>query len=124
MKGSRERWSPAAYRTLRSEWAERWIEMAVALQLSYRVVSMQAAGQIPNSEASITKLYTSELTQRVAASGLRTLGLAGGVMDGEFPMEGRVPDRYLSAVSSTIAGGTSEIMRNIIATRGLGLPRA
>ncbi|MGE5596870.1 MAG: acyl-CoA dehydrogenase family protein [Hyphomicrobiales bacterium] len=123
LRDNRQQMSPATYVALRNEWAERWVEMAVAIQLSYRVISMQASGLIPNSEASITKLYSSELTQRVAASGMKTLGMMGAVRENRAPMEGRIPDRYMTAVSSTIAGGTSEIMRNIIATRGLGLPR-
>lgn len=108
----------------RAEWADRWVEAAVAKMLSYRVVSLQAAGRVPNYEASMAKLYNSELSQRIARTAIKTLGLWGQVTDRErAPMRARAPMSYLATVSSTIAGGTSEIQRNIIATRGLGLPR-
>ena len=66
-----------------------------------------------------------ELLQRVARTGTRTLGLYGNLYSGEprAPLLGEFPYRYVSSVSSTIAGGTSEIQKGIIATRGLGLPR-
>jgi alkylation response protein AidB-like acyl-CoA dehydrogenase len=113
-------------RTLRLEFADRWIEANAAKWLSYRVISMQAAGQIPNHEASMTKLYMSELNQRISALALRMLGPRGMLNDPRSPhsaMGGRVARNYVASVSSTIAGGTSEIQRNVIATRGLGLPR-
>ena len=112
--------------TLRLEFADRWIEAAVAKFLSYRVVTMQARGEIPNYEASMTKLYASELGQRISALGMHMLGLGGQILDRKGPnarMGGRMGTGYVAAVSSTIAGGTSEIQRNIIAQRGLGLPR-
>jgi alkylation response protein AidB-like acyl-CoA dehydrogenase len=107
------------------ELAERSIEAQVARMLSYRVVSLQSRGQVPNYEASIAKLYTSELQQRIAATGVKTIGLYG-LLDRRSewaPLRGRLMRAYLWAVGATIGGGTSEIQRNIIATRGLGLPR-
>jgi alkylation response protein AidB-like acyl-CoA dehydrogenase len=112
---------------VRAEFADRWIEASVAKLLSYRVVTLQARGQIPNYEASMTKLYASELGQRIAALGMHMLGLGGQILNrkgAHARLGGRVGYGYVQSVSSTIAGGTSEIQRNIIAQRGLGLPRA
>ena len=112
-------------RGVRAELAERWIEAATAKMLSYRVIGMQAAGEIPNSEASIAKMFSTELSQRIAHTAMRMLGTAGQLNGGaKAPFEGRLGAGYVASVSATIAGGTSEIQRNIIATRGLGLPRA
>jgi alkylation response protein AidB-like acyl-CoA dehydrogenase len=113
-------------KSLRLEFADRWIDANVARWLSYRVISMQAAGQIPNHEASMTKLYMSEMQQRIAALALHMAGMRGLFTDRDNPyavLGGNTGNRYVGAVSSTIAGGSSEIQRNVIATRGLGLPR-
>jgi hypothetical protein len=86
---------------------------------------MQAKGMIPNHEASATKLYSMELNQRMANTALRMMGLYGQLGKGtEYaPMGGRQMYGYLRSVANTIEGGTSEVQRGIIATRGLGLPR-
>jgi alkylation response protein AidB-like acyl-CoA dehydrogenase len=105
--------------------ADRWIEALVARMMSYRVVSMQNAGLIPNHEASMCKLFTSEMGQKIAALGMKLTGMYGTIIGGSpaYAPAGRYGVGYLAAVSSTIAGGTSEIQRNIMAQRGLGLPR-
>ena len=111
--------------TIRYELAERYIETEASMMLSYRLITMQNRGLIPNYEASATKLYSMELNQRIANTGLKVLGLYGQLGRGgkHSPMKGRSEFTYLRAVANTIEGGTSEIQRNIIATRGLGLPR-
>jgi alkylation response protein AidB-like acyl-CoA dehydrogenase len=111
--------------TWRLDFADRWIEANVGRQLSNRVITLQARGLIPNYEASISKLYTTELRQRIARTDLKTYGLHGTLWDTERPEanKGRAATGYIDSVSATIAGGTSEIQRNIVATRGLGLPR-
>ena len=103
------------------------IEVEVARNLSLRVVSMQARGTQPNYEASIVKLYASEVEQRIAAAAFHVAGMAGqitsrGATRRELLM-GRMARFQLHSVAATIGGGTSEVQRNIIATRGLGLPR-
>ncbi|MDP2950668.1 MAG: acyl-CoA dehydrogenase family protein [Chloroflexota bacterium] len=110
---------------LRYELADRLVEAEVGRMLSYRVVSLQHKGLIPNYEASVVKLYNMELNQRIARTGMNILGAYGQLDRGSkwAPLRGRIKYAYLRSVGSTIEGGTSEIQRNIIASRGLGLPR-
>ena len=105
--------------------ADRAVEVQVATMLSYRVASVLAGGGMPNQEASTLKLFLSELDQRIAALGVRVLGMHGALLPGSPAAKfgGQFALTYMTTVSRTIAGGTSEVQRNIIATRGLGLPR-
>jgi alkylation response protein AidB-like acyl-CoA dehydrogenase len=82
-------------------------------------------GVLPGYEADALKLIHSELWQQLAATGLALLGPSGAIERGSphAAMDGRFEFLYLDAQWRTIAGGTSEVMRNLIATRGLGLPR-
>lgn len=105
--------------TLRHEVAQRFIEAEIMYQFSMRIISMQNKGQLPNDEASMAKLYNSELSQRVAQTCMQVMGLRGQPTEGEESFA----RMYLGMVPATIRGGTSEVQRNVIATRGLGLPR-
>ena len=107
------------------DFVDRWIEADIARLFSHLNNSIQDKGMVPNHEASMSKLFTTELNQKIAKTTLKMFGLYGTLWDRgrTDAMKGRAAGGYLSAVSSTIAGGTSEIQRNIIATRGLGLPR-
>ena len=113
-------------RNVRHKLAELVIESDVGRYLSYRVASMQARGEVPNYEASVAKGYLSELSQRVAGAGVNIMGLAGQVRP-ESPkwakLQGRLTLQYMVTLGQTIAGGTTEIQKGIIAGRGLGLPR-
>jgi len=108
--------------TLRHEVADRYIETEVMYQFSFRVISTQARGQLPNYEASTSKLFNSELVQRLARTGTKVFGLHSNVWE-EETVRGSFTHAYVGSVPATIRGGTSEVQRNIIATRGLGLPR-
>jgi alkylation response protein AidB-like acyl-CoA dehydrogenase len=111
---------------LRTEVADRYIETEVMFNFSFRIISMQNAGQLPNYEASMSKLFNSELSQWAANTSAKVIGLYANLYDRDeerAPMQARYSRGYVGASPATIRGGTSEVMRNIIATRGLGLPR-
>ena len=110
---------------VRRKLADLWLELNILRYLSYRVVSLQDSGQVPNYESSIVKVFNSEYSQRLANAGLHILGLHGQLQQ-DSPnarLHGRFERSYVASVGATIAAGTSEIQRSIIATRGLGLPR-
>jgi alkylation response protein AidB-like acyl-CoA dehydrogenase len=110
---------------LRMELADRALEAQVESLICYRIISMQERGEIPNKESSIAKLYSSELDVRLAVTSMHLAGMHAQVTDREYEgdMGGRFPRFYMHSTTSPIGGGTSEIQRNIIAMRGLGLPR-
>ena len=112
-------------RKLRYELADRKIEAEVGRLMSYQVISMQSKGLVPNKEASIAKLYSSELDVRIWGTALKMLGLRGQLLKGSKHAEfdGSIPRSHMYATTSPVGGGTSEIQRNIIAMRGLGMPR-
>ena len=107
----------------------RIADMAVEIQacrlMCYNVAWKQSQGLVPNQEASVVKLLGTEMEQRLFLLGMRLLGLWGQIGSSELraPLEGRIESGYRRSLYLTVYGGTSEIQRNIIATRGLGLPR-
>ena len=112
---------------IREEVRLRLADCATAVQvlrnMAYKIASEQEkTGIAPTREAQMAKLFGAELQQRVAATGLQIMG-----MEGQATMAGSAafPWHYafLRSVANTIEGGTSEIQRTVIATRGLGLPR-
>jgi alkylation response protein AidB-like acyl-CoA dehydrogenase len=111
---------------IRHELADRAIDFELGRWLCYRVAQMQSEGGNPNYEASISKVFGTELQRQMGITGLRVVGLPGQIEPPSpwAPLRGRLERWALAAPSYTIAGGTSEINRNIIATRGLGLPRS
>ena len=111
---------------VRNGLANLMIESEISKLISYRVVWMQSQELVPNHEASMSKMFGSELGQRVARFGVNMMGLHSQRIDPDdpdAPLAARIGRSYMSSVPSTIAAGTSEIQRNIIATRGLQLPR-
>jgi alkylation response protein AidB-like acyl-CoA dehydrogenase len=89
----------------------------------FRVLTALSRGQTPGPENSIFKLVNASKQQAIAAFGMDLLGMAGGVIDPALaPMHAMFQESLLSAPGMRIAGGTDEILRNIIAERVLGLP--
>ena len=117
--------SPRNDATVRQRVAQIAIELQVARQLTRKVASALDSGDPARRESNVVKLFRTELTQRLADLTISVLGLHGQLERGSkhAKLNGRPAHDYMSSVVSTIAGGTSEVMRNTIATRGLGLPR-
>ncbi|MCY4640234.1 MAG: acyl-CoA dehydrogenase family protein [Chloroflexi bacterium] len=114
------------YDAVRQEIAERFVECGVMMNFSLRIITIQAANQVPNYEASVAKMFGSEAAQRMTRTGMKAYGLYANLWDPAddlAPMEASFTRGYVRSVPGTIAAGSSEIQRNVIATRGLGLPR-
>jgi hypothetical protein len=114
------------FTTTRLALADRRIETEVLFNFAFRIVSLQNRGMVPNYEASANKLFGSELHQRLALTGTRAFGLYATIWDRatpHSPLAARFTRDYVRSVPHTIFSGSSEIQRNVIATRGLGLPR-
>ncbi|MEX0782251.1 MAG: acyl-CoA dehydrogenase family protein [Dehalococcoidia bacterium] len=122
----RENNSGGSYKDIfRHRIADLWVANETGRLLSYRTAWMQEAGQIANYEASVIKIFATELAQRITNFGVNLMGPRGALEPDSKSVayDGIMEKGHLSNVSPTIYSGSSEIQRNIIATRGLGLPR-
>jgi alkylation response protein AidB-like acyl-CoA dehydrogenase len=101
------------------------VEIEVFLTFYWQSAWMQDRGQVPELEASALKLIFTELSVKLADTAVNLLGPYGLLDKGSkwAPFGGRVGMGYLDSISGPIGAGTSEIQKNILATRGLGLPR-
>jgi alkylation response protein AidB-like acyl-CoA dehydrogenase len=108
-------------RFVRQKIAECYAELQVARLLVWRVVSNQALGEFNDVYSAMSKLYGSELTKRVTRLGMEIGGLEALLTrwDGDPLADGLLEAHYRQAPGTTIAAGTSEIMRYLIAYRGL-----
>jgi alkylation response protein AidB-like acyl-CoA dehydrogenase len=111
---------------VRQQLAQLHIEMEALRYTGYRVLTRQMRGGAPGPESVIGKLATSEFRQRIMDTALALQGPFATIGRGNSQAldSGRWQGLYLDARAYTIGGGTSEIMRNIIAERALGLPRS
>lgn len=111
--------------SVRAKLADLAVEVEVGRLCAYRTAWLQAKGDVPNYEASIGKVWMAMLGIKVGNAGVNLLGAYGQLQPGSkwAQLYGRVLTAYLLAASGPIGGGTSEIQKNIIAQRGLGLPR-
>lgn len=110
---------------VRIELAKLAVDLEIARLLCMRAAWMIGDGRVPHAEASMVKVWTSEMRQRIANAALNILGEAGQLRRGTpgAPSNGTFEWLYRFATMPKFAGGTNEIQRNIIAQRGLGLPR-
>jgi alkylation response protein AidB-like acyl-CoA dehydrogenase len=121
-RNGRRPWDDQA---VRQSLAELQTEYEIAGLLLQRAIGMHTEGADYRAQASMVKVFNTEFAQRLYATGLRILGLYSQLMPGSAHSvwNGAMPHAYLSAVQDTIGAGTSEVQREIIALRGLGLPR-
>ena len=101
-------------------------ETEVAVLLARRCAWIEHSGGLPGVEGSMAKLFASEALTRQAADFVDLLG-PDGVRSSDDPraVEGGLAEYFHRfALGTTIYGGTSEVQRNVIAQRGLGLPRS
>ena len=110
---------------IQSKLADLAVRARTMKLLCYRIPWLHMQEKLPNYEASITKVFGSELLVSLANVGMEVLGPFSQMDRGSkwSVLQGRISRSYLMSFSINIGGGTSEIMRNIIAMRGLGLPR-
>ena len=109
---------------LRNRLAELLAECEMARMIHYRAIWLMQNGTPINHEVAIDKMYNAELAQRVSDFGMQVFG-SYGILTGnsEYACLNGLPSfYYLNTVAYPIMGGTSEIDRNVIARRGLGLP--
>lgn len=101
------------------------IRNEVSLLLSHRSMWVSTQGNLPGVQGSMSKLFHSEAFQKTCTELLDLLGPEGVLQrdGGESPSEGWIEHAYRHAAVGTIYGGSSEVQREIIAGRGLGLPR-
>jgi alkylation response protein AidB-like acyl-CoA dehydrogenase len=99
-------------------------EVARVLGLRVLAASLKP-GPPPTVQASEYKLYATELSKALADASMDIGGPGAQLRVGteQAPMAGRAESTYRYTVLDTIGGGTSEVQKNIIARRGLGLPR-
>jgi alkylation response protein AidB-like acyl-CoA dehydrogenase len=101
-------------------------DTAVAKCLSTRFVcAAKSGGKPPTVQSSQYKLFTTTLSQRVCKDALDIQGHEGTIMEGQddAPVRGRFEGAYRATMNETVGGGSSEIQKNIIARRHLGLPK-
>jgi len=117
----------AANPLVRHRLAQLAIEIEAGLAFSHSVVWNQIKGGIISAAhlASGAKFLATELTQRLNYTGCDIMGLYGQVNTSKWaPMRGRYSNYYQQVMGLNMGGGTSEVMRNLVASMGLGLPRS
>lgn len=108
---------------VRNQLAQMQIELDMGRFMVYKVAWLLSQGHVPNHEAAMAKCFCTEVEQRIAQGISGLLGDYAVLLPGSpaARLAGRVAREYLYAPAYTIQGGTSNVLRNIMAIRGLGL---
>jgi alkylation response protein AidB-like acyl-CoA dehydrogenase len=110
---------------LRQALAQAAIELQIFRLHNWRTLTLLQRGLPLGAQSSVVKLFWSEMSQRMHDTALSLFGASGTLLSGDprAPFAGRWARSFLYYRAATIFAGTSEIQRNILATRALGLPR-
>lgn len=110
---------------VRQELGQMAVEVRLAQLIGYRIAWLCDQGITPEWQAPVSKLFVTELMQRIARVGFHILGPYALLEEDSkwAQLRGKISQLYRHGIRRTISGGTSEIQRNTIAARGLGLPR-
>lgn len=111
---------------IRQRIGELATQIEVVRLFGVRIACMLNKGTVPNYQAAMAKAFGSEVEHELANTWMQLLDLYGRLEVGSegAPLNGRIEHWYLETIRGLLTRGTSEIMRNIIALRGLGLPAA
>src|SRR5205823_7510208 len=104
--------------------AQEWIELQALKFTNYRALTQLMKTGVPGPEGSVSKLHWSESNQRLTKLALSLQGLTSQLDDDGAVWDGYWQYQQLRSRGNTIEAGTSEILRNIIAERVVGLPRS
>ncbi|HWY01418.1 MAG TPA: acyl-CoA dehydrogenase family protein [Mycobacterium sp.] len=115
---------PARSAALRRRLTQAEADVEVATLMGYEAASILDSGVIPTVEVSVEKVFTSELRQRIADLALDVLGPDGVLVhrSESAPLAGKFERLYRAAPLMRFGGGTNEVLRDIIAQRGHGMP--
>jgi alkylation response protein AidB-like acyl-CoA dehydrogenase len=106
---------------VRQKLAQAYLELEILRLNTNRALTTLAKSRVPGAEGSIQKIYWSEMNQRMQQTAQEILGPYGQLLDFD---DGAWQYGYLRSRGNTIEAGTSEIQRNIVAERVLGLPKS
>ncbi|MYE81371.1 MAG: acyl-CoA dehydrogenase [Gammaproteobacteria bacterium] len=111
-------------RSVRAKLANWYVQEAGLRYTGYRSLTALSRGELPGPENSIGKYVGASKGQDMASFAMDLLAMSGAITDPEFADDaGLFQDAYMGAPGGRIAGGTDEIMLNILAERVLGLPQ-
>ena len=116
--------SPGEDPIIRNKMAQLKIEYELGRLHAYRVAMVMDEGRTPTWESSMSKTYGTSFEQHLAAVAMEILGLYGQLSPGSkfVPIHGLAHESYLSSKGYSLQAGTTEILKNILAMRKLGLP--
>jgi alkylation response protein AidB-like acyl-CoA dehydrogenase len=108
---------------LRSKLVQLAIEGRVNKITNLRAAAARKGGKRPGPEGSITKLFQAEYNKRLQSTAMELLGASATAWSADQSANASAVRGFLRSRANTIEGGTSEIMRNILGERVLGLPK-